>query len=324
MKNKVEGLNGISATVIADSVSEEGVRLLTFELVYPRIIHSEFLVHRQFSRNSASSRAIPFKKMIENLGAQPVRFGQANPGMQDKGEDFHAEVGAGYSPEEWWQLAELSAVNFSREFYEAGYAKQVYNRPLECFQFMKTIVTATEWENWFWLREDAAADPTIEYLARVMREAKDASEPETLKAGEYHLPYVESSRDAAGKQYFWWYLTPTEKLPLTVEEAIKVSAARSAAVSFRNVDYGLPKCLEVYERLVGDERKHSSSLEHQCSPIMPKHDGLVSMLQNHPSYPETWQEGISHADRDGQLWSGNMRGFIQHRKLIDGENKSGY
>jgi hypothetical protein len=29
--------------------------------------------------------------------------------------------------------------------------------------------------------------------------------------------------------------------------------------------------------------------------------------------------GITHQDREGQLWSGNLRGWIQHRKLIPNE-----
>jgi hypothetical protein len=232
--------------------------------------------------------------------------------MQDKGGEYDAEIG-GYTPQQWWGLAKLSAQRFSDEFHEAGYAKQVYNRLTEPFQMMKTVISGTEWDNFFWLRDDAAADPTIAELARCMREAKDHSTPERLRAGEYHLPYVESSRDAAGKQHFWHYITKTEKLPLKLEDAIKVSCARSAAVSFRNVDYGLEKCKEVYERLVGDERKHASALEHQATPMRwASRD------------PATWQEGVSHVDKTGQLWSGNFRGFVQHRKTVDGENYTDY
>lgn len=330
MSVKIEGECGVSATVLCDSISEAGVRLLTFEITYPRIILSELNTHRMLSKNSASSRAIPFKKMQENLTGRPVRFGEANPGMQDKGESFKATVAgrkggfgrftAEYTAEDAWEEARKDAVFWAKAFWEAGYAKQVYNRPTEAFQMMKTVVSGTELLNFYWLRDDVAADPTIALLAKCMQEAQAASTPELLKAGEYHLPYVESSRDAAGKQYFWWYLTPTEKLPLSIEDAIKVSCARSAAASFRNTDYGLEKCKEVYERLVGDERKHSSALEHAATPM--EHVDILEHV-NMPGWPETWQEGVSHADRQGQLWSGNFKGWVQHRKTVDGENYTG-
>jgi hypothetical protein len=103
---------------------------------------------------------------------------------------------------------------------------------------------------------------------------------------------------------------------LTVEEALQVSAARAAAVSFRNVDYGLEKSKEVYARLVGDERKHASAFEHQGRPMWAGY--LVS--EPHPS---TWEHGVSHMSADGNLWSGNLKGFIQFRKLIPGECRPG-
>ena len=56
----------ISAKIIADSYSAiNGKRITTFELVYPRFIHSELMTHRLFSRNAMSSRAVPIQKMID-------------------------------------------------------------------------------------------------------------------------------------------------------------------------------------------------------------------------------------------------------------------
>jgi hypothetical protein len=333
-----EGKFGVSARVLADSVSTAGIRLLTFEITYWRGILAEFNTHRMLARASASSRAIPFTKMQANLTGRPDRFGQANPGMQDKGVDFTAlvtgrDMGATeiigineeLTPEQAWEAARDDAVFWSKALYEAGYHKQVYNRLVEPFQMIKTVVTATEWENFFWLRDDEAADPSIAELARVMREARDASTPRLLLAGEWHLPYVQSDfMPETGMIYFITDDAGVDEF-LSLEDAIKVSSARSAAVSFRNVDYGLQKCLEVYERLVGDERKHASALEHQATPIadldMGYHSGKPVNLQYGSS---SWQDGISHCDRSGQLWSGNLRGFIQHRKTVAGENKAGY
>ena len=66
---EVQGKGGISAKIIADSVSPAGKRVTTYELNYPRFVHAEFMTHRLFSRNAASSRAIPVPKMIDNIKA---------------------------------------------------------------------------------------------------------------------------------------------------------------------------------------------------------------------------------------------------------------
>src|SRR5579863_10695070 len=75
---------GYSARVLLDSISPGGVRLVTMELRYPRFIHSEMMTHRVFSRNAASSRAIPIKKMISAVRedpAMPVFWGKNQSGM---------------------------------------------------------------------------------------------------------------------------------------------------------------------------------------------------------------------------------------------------
>ena len=55
----------ISAQIIADSVNTQGDRITTYILTFPRFILAELNTHRMFSRNSASSRAIPFEKMVK-------------------------------------------------------------------------------------------------------------------------------------------------------------------------------------------------------------------------------------------------------------------
>ena len=62
----------IEAKVILDSVSPAGKRITTLQLKYPRFIHSEFMTHRAFSRNAASSRAIPVLKRLDMMCQDPV------------------------------------------------------------------------------------------------------------------------------------------------------------------------------------------------------------------------------------------------------------
>ena len=93
--SKVFSQGNIEVQIIADSVGQRSGRITTFELTYPRIIHSEFMTHRLFSRNAMSSRAVPIKTMVklirENM-AMPVRFGSNQPGMQDKGTEHNGQV----------------------------------------------------------------------------------------------------------------------------------------------------------------------------------------------------------------------------------------
>lgn len=323
---EAKGKAGIKATILADSISPQGHRFTTFEILYPRIVLAELNTHRMLSKNSFSSRAVPFAKMVEQLNGRPVRFGANQAGMQDTGEDFNEEVDltfvngfAGYhSPNSAWVVAKELAVSISKAFYEAGYHKQVYNRLLEPWQMMKTVISGTEWDNFFWLRDHEAADPTFAELARVMNEARNASRPELLQPGEWHLPYIYIAAGKHGERAY--YLSEQESKPIDLEDAIKVSCARCAAVSYRNEGYDLTKSLEVYDRLVGSDRKHASAFEHCATPMKEPHflNGV-----NWPSISNTWEDGITHVDRNGNLWSGNLKGFIQYRKLIPGENYEG-
>jgi thymidylate synthase ThyX len=336
----VLGLNGIKATVLAHSINKAGHNLITWEIEYPRLILAELNTHRMLSRNSFSSRAVPFNKMLEQLTGEPVRFGANQPGMQDKGEDydvtihyhFQAPMGAIYgealvAPRTAWAKAKQFAISFARGFSEAGYHKQVYNRLLEPWQMQKTVVSATEVDNFFWLRDDDAADPTIRELTRVMREAMEASRPRKLNPGEWHLPYIDVSVNHEGKVEY--SITMEDEhgiqwIPLSTEEAIKVSCARCAAVSYRNEGYDLEKSIDIYNKLVGSDKKHASAFEHCATPMQGEHNGQHwTENVNVPTQVQSWEGGVTHMDRDLNLWSGNFKGFIQYRKLIPGECYNG-
>lgn len=343
----VLGKAGIKVTVLAHSINEIGVVFITYEIEYPRLILAELNTHRMESKNSFSSRAVPFEKMLAQLTGQPVRFGANQAGMQDKGEDFSgaveifkftpdkkkkrfAQVNLDFTldiveatPVEAWEEAKNYAIAFASAFKEAGYHKQVYNRLLEPFQMMKTVISGTEWENFFWLRDDDAADPTLRELAHCMKEAESQSTPVPLKAGQWHLPYVDTVIDGDVQRYFLM-LNDGEVQEISLNEAVKVSCARCAAVSYRNEGYGLEKSIELYDRLVGSDKKHASALEHCATPMKPPYIavGFKDCINLNP-WPPTWEPGVTHADRKGHLWSGNLKEWIQHRKLIPGENYEG-
>lgn len=330
----------IEARVVAHSKSSvNGKEIVTFELIYPRIVHSEFLTHRLFSRNAASSRAIPMQKVIDMVRespAMPVRFGANQAGMQDKGTEHTARVDVHYgvwdddpcylSAREVWRVAALRSCDIAAAFEQAGYHKQIGNRLLEPFQWMKTVMTATELDNWFWLRDHQDADPTIEALAKVMWEALQTSVAVVLKPGDWHVPYygggywiAEGTVRGTDRVY------PVDQGGVSLEDALAISSSCCAQVSYRKLDDTLEKARTVYERLVGSEPVHASPFEHQATPMQVEQKVLVNDYGDSKHYfgkdinrtsPHTWEQGITHIDRNGKLWSGNFKGWIQHRQLI--------
>jgi len=296
----------IEVKIIADSYNlEMRSRLTTFELVYPRFIHSELMTHRMFSRNAASSRAIPIDKVIELLQtnpAMPVHWGKNQAGMQ-----ANIEIENKEGAKLLWLAARDSAINHAIVMRDMGLHKQIVNRVLEPYQLIKTIVTATEFNNWFWLRDHADAQPEIKELAQKMHDAYMASSPQGLYEGEWHVPYVTTIRNRSFDLPFV-YLDENNNY-ITAEEARMISASCCAQVSYRKNDGSLEKASVVFDRLINSVPVHASPVEHIATPIVDSDEFKI--------------EGITHLDKNGQLWSGNLRGWVQFRQLIPNNVKEG-
>ena len=288
----------ISAKIVADSISKHGIRLTTMELNYPRFIHSEFMTHRMFSRNAASSRAIPIEKMLEQVQqspAMPVHWGKNQPGMQAKEEVENSRDAA----LEWKRCA-IDAVESAEWLSQYNLHKQIVNRVLEPFQYIKVIVTATEWDNFFKLRLHEDAQPEMYELAKCMKEAMENSIPKELGKSEWivnnwHLPYVNVDK---------------EELGLEPDIAIKCSVARCARVSYLNHDNSTPnieKDLLLADKLL--EAGHFSPFEHQATPIS-------EVYKERWEFDIEWVDGITHIDRDNNYWSGNFKSWLQYRQTI--------
>ena len=325
---KVTGKGNISATIIAHSKSAvDGKEIITYELEYHRYIHSELMTHRTFSRNAASSRAIPVSKMIglvRTSPATPIHWGKNQAGMQASEEcnnklDWY--IYEDLTPLEAWKIVMYKAVETAEAFNEAGYHKQITNRLLEPFQMIKVVVTATELDNFFWLRFHKAAQPEIQELARCMLVAKKRSVAEVLNVGEWHTPYVDHWRDDSGGLMYGVKVDKEDKnYPiqwLNWVDALKVSASCCAQVSYRKTDDSLEKADKVWQMLTTDDRIHSSPTEHQATPVDRK---SVSNFAFFKDIKEDVQQGVTHFDINGKLWSNNFCGWIQHRALIASNN----
>ena len=266
----------ITAKVIQDSINDDN-RLTTLELEYPRFIHGELMTHRTFSRNAASSRAIPIEKMIEqvtNNPAMPVHWGANKTGMQADEEVSYILCGVDKGIERAkfeWDIAARSAVRSAINLNNIGLHKQIVNRVLEPFQMMKTIISATEFDNFFSLRCHKDAQPEIQVLANVMKSAMETSVDEgcvlPLSMDEWHVPYVRRvvHHNVNGRIVMKYFLIGTNT-QLTLLEALKVSASCCAQVSYRVLDDSLIKAINIYGKLVDSKPVHASPFEHQATP----------------------------------------------------------
>ena len=233
--------------------------LWTFELVYPRYIHSEFMTHRVFSRNASSSRAIPVKRMIEQVRKNPVIPPKVFMNQRGMVGETEADPVTTTAFHVLWEEAAENAYKTADMMERLGIHKQHVNRILEPFQFIKVIVTATEWDNFFVLRLAPDAQPEMRELASaIYNEMKRYHNKDVgvLELDKEHivvsLPYItdEDIKEVGKEEYHL---------------LMKISAARCARVSYNNHDGSKPdikKDLELYEHLY--DSKHMSPLEHTC------------------------------------------------------------
>lgn len=270
-----------SVEIVKDSINEQGNRLVTLQACYPRVIHSEVMTYRMFSRNAQSSRATPVSKVISNVREDPyipLEFGINKQGMVansylegeelDKARDIYLK-----SLEHSLEAAE--------ELLSMNVHKQVVNRLLEPYSYINTLISATKWNNFLYQRCHKDADPAIQKLAYMIKDALNNSEPELITKGGIHLPYITNE--------------DRERLNHNENDLITTSVARCARVSRLGFDLKettLEQDTKTYNILVGSDPKHGSPLEHIAKPLINKED----------------------LDK-----CGNFTGFTQLRKFISNE-----
>jgi hypothetical protein len=240
----------IFAEVITDSIAAASPRLTTFLIRYPKFIHAEHCRHRSMSLCVSSSRAVPVSKNLEEarsdeLRARPVHWGAEQRGMQSGAEIMTPDAAA-----KIWRAAALRAADAAEALHALGIHKSIANRLIEPFLHVNVLVTSCEpgMLNFFGLRLDKGAQPEIRALAEAMWQAWQASTPQRLEPGQWHLPFVTDDIDTA--------------------LALKVSTARCARLSYSSFETGKQSTIEedlaLYGRLVGAQPAHASPAEHQA------------------------------------------------------------
>jgi len=283
----------IKAEIIADSISSKGKRLTTFVLHFPRIVLAEFNTHRALSRNSASSRAIPFKKMMKLVKENPfipMKWMKEHTGMQ--GSEYFGEKESSVL-ETLWLESRDSAVAKAEALSQWGLTKQFCNRLLEPFMWHTVICTGSEWENFFALRSHPDAEIHIQALADKMLEVYNNSVPTKLEGGEWHIPFGDSFDPERLREYAFKKSDGLVRGRTPIEDAkIRIATARCARVSYLNFegkdDYDAD--LELHDRLC--QSGHMSPFEH-CAMNM----------------------------EDEEVY-GNFIGWKQYRKHFNKENRT--
>jgi len=263
-----------AAKILADSLHPNGSRLTTFELTYPRFVHSELMTHRKFSRNSASSRAIPTKvllRQVKDTPVIPIHWGALQKGMQA----FKELKGHPQSEcRRRWMDARDFALFCAEQMLELGLHKQIVNRLLEPWMWITVIVTSDErgLANWFKLRCHPDAEPHINLLANLMRDVYDNNTVvrRELAIGDWHLPFINDAElDFYG-----------------TEDCVHKSVARCARGSYlqHNGYFEFADDVKLGKKL--SEVGHWSAFEHQakCTDGGAPSNFVSGWLQNRKLY----------------------------------------
>lgn len=293
-----------NATILADSIANEQ-RLTTVELTFPRFILAEINTHRMFSRNSASSRAIPTEKIIERVKTNPFIPETFNKRVKGMG------VGEALTEQEEaraeWLHARNDCLSSARELNLLEVDKSRINRLLEPFMWHTAIITATDWDNFFALRDHPAAQPEFQIIAHMLKEKMAEHEPLKLEPDEWHLPLVDygdefcEAKETKQWEYWAW-----------------VSAGRCARSSYDKIHDAEDQAAS-YSR--GEKLKsagHMSPFEHQARPFSSAELSWILHTQ-------FLLRGNAPTDEAAKLsynldYSGNLRWWHQFRKSFKNEH----
>lgn len=330
-------MNKISANIVADSISIHGDRVTTFLLTFPRFILPELNTHRMFSRNSASSRAIPFEKMVKMVEEDPfipIAWQKDHKGMQGT-EYFNEEESKSKIKE--WLIARDNAVTQAKKLHSEGVTKQLCNRLLEPFLWHTVLLTATEFENFFKLRcpqyvinwypkdRPEALEPTqatfkskeqaMLYTGECSNWTENDWRMSNIAQAEIHMQALaEAMWDAYNKstpvflRENQWHIPYRENIDKdNIDDVIKIATARCARLSYMTFDNEIDyeKDIKLHDKLI--ENGHLSPLEHICQCLTEEEYQASTKTIGFYNGRIILEEG----------WCGNLRGFKSYRYIIE-------
>lgn len=345
----------IEAKMVADSLGEYGDRISTMIVTFPRIILAELNTHRMLSKNSASSRAIPFDKMVKSVQENPfipIAWQRDHKGMQgteywtdndtvtvDEGDEYEHNSKIYSATENFittWLEARDEAVAHSAEMNRLGLTKQLCNRLLEPFMWHTVLITAIEFENFFALRCPQYIDPQGK-LFRSKKNYLSGSDWEganqwgqldwlQVNAGQaeiHMMALAEAMWDCMNESKPKELKAGEWHIPYGENINPPQMFTKEGLEQFK-VKIATARCARVSYTLVGDEEKEAN-----YENDIKLHDRLAksghwspfehcAKAMSSEEY-DSWHRGNSK-QTGGLGWCGNFKGFIQYRKLFENEN----
>ena len=344
----------IKAEIVGHSLSPQGDELISVLCTFPRIILAEVNTHRMLSKNTSSSRAIPFKKMVEavqNNPFIPIAWQKEHTGMQ--GTEYLVDRKHENAVYEWLKARDF-AVKQANIMNSDGVTKQLCNRLLEPFMWTTMLITGSKegWDNFFKLRcpqykihqgtykskkealkyglsngelknwsdldwlqnNEGQAEIHIMDLAEKIYDAVNESTPEQLNAGQWHIPMI----------------SDLESLKLSTDDQIKLSVGRAANTSYTVVGDGkeltLEQAIKIHDKC--KELNHSSVFEH-CARAMSDEEYLTNIkgkidadeyhLDNKDGFPNYVNPTGISIENSISGWCRNFKGFLSYRSIIENE-----
>ena len=342
----------ITAEIVGHSLSPQGDELISVLCTFPRIILAEVNTHRMLSKNTSSSRAIPFKKMVESVQNDPfvpIAWQKEHKGMQ--GSEYFTEEKEITANITMWLHAKDSAVQeaqaASRNF---GITKQLCNRLLEPFMWTTMLITGPRsgWDNFFHLRCPSYEVPYPKEVKKYKSKKEVRKENHNLTINYTDLNWLELNKgqaeihimDLAEKIYEAlnestpkqlkageWHIPFKDKIIsnndlLYTDEIVKISTAMAARTSYtvvgeeKGIDYN--KMIELHDRLLTQDPPHSSPMEH-CAKAMThlEHDSFFKGKLDHIEVDDFENMQIEEPLFSEKGWCRNFKGFIPYRYLVE-------
>jgi hypothetical protein len=311
----------ISAKVVGDSMTREfNERFISFEVTFNRFILAELNTHRALAKNSASSRAIPFNKMIESVMTNPfipIAWQKDHVGMQGT-EYIQDEFAIQRRIDQWlWarDLAVLAAQKLHSPLelfddYQEPYlnehsepvTKQICNRILEPYMWHTVLIGGTEWDNFFNLRSPKYNTPVNQEFCKSWKDLKENHNKSFVNQflNDTNINKLQHNKGAADihimalSEAMWD--AKNQSLPNILEPGdwhIPYSHLNSVNDTIENkVKAGVGKAARVSYTVVGHDKKD------KISTLINIHDKLVSANPIHASPLDQLGRAMTNTERE--------------------------
>jgi hypothetical protein len=267
--------NNIKAEIIAHSKrANTGEEIITYRLTFPRIILSEVNTYKMLEKNTSSSRAIPFDKMVEVVEKEPfipIAWQLSHKGMQ--GIKYITDPRVIGFKEMRWLNARNGAVDYAKSLVNDDVtikkllntsdsnklSKNYGNRLLEPFMWTTQLITGTR-ESFEHLFEQRCPIYNVENLKFISKKdaiflfpsLKDLTDLEWLQRNKgqaeiHFMDLAEKMYDALNEstpdvlKEGEWHIPFQEEIwkgkqAEKLEDVIKMSCAMTARVSYTTIN----------------------------------------------------------------------------------------